>query len=71
MRVRLAIAALVNSVFINVQANMAAAARRINMGIPFLLPIANYCHLILNQYQEVGKKPAHIAMQTKILVYTK
>ena len=35
MRVRLAVAALVNSVFTYVQANMAAEARWINMGILF------------------------------------
>ena len=35
MSVRLAIAALVNSVFINVKANMAEGPRRINMGILF------------------------------------
>ena len=35
MRIRLAAAELVNSVFINVRANMAAGARRINMGILF------------------------------------
>ena len=35
MRVRLAIAALVNSVFINVKANMAAGTLQINMGILF------------------------------------
>ena len=33
MRIRLAVAALRNSVCINVQANMAAEARPINMGI--------------------------------------
>ena len=35
MRVRLAVAGLVNSVLINVQANMATGARRINMAILF------------------------------------
>ena len=35
MRVRLAVATLINSVFINVQANMAAGALPINMGILF------------------------------------
>ena len=35
MRVRLALAALVNSVFINGQANMAAVTRRINLCILF------------------------------------
>ena len=37
MRVRLSVAALVNSVYINLQTNtcMAAGARRINMGILF------------------------------------
>ena len=33
MRVRLGVAALVNSIFINLQANMATAARRRNNGI--------------------------------------
>ena len=33
MRVRLEIVTIVNSVFINVQANMAAGARQINIGI--------------------------------------
>ena len=45
MWVRLAAAALVNSVFINVQANLAAEARRINMGILFTnrrLPSIHY-----------------------------
>ena len=40
IRVQLAVAALVNSVVISVQAIMVAAAHRINMGIP--LPMANY-----------------------------
>ena len=35
MRVRLAVAVLVNSVFINVQANIAVGARKMNMCIPF------------------------------------
>ena len=35
MRVRLAVAALANNVFINMQANMAAGARQINMAILF------------------------------------
>ena len=35
MRIRLAVAAFVNSIFINVQANMAAVARRIDKGILF------------------------------------
>ena len=43
------VAVLANSVFINVQANIAAEARRINM----------------NQYQEVCQKPAHKAMPKK------
>ena len=33
MKVRLAVAALVNSVFKNLQANMTAGVRQINMGI--------------------------------------
>ena len=56
MRVRLAVAAPVKSVFINVQA-MAAGACRINMGILF----TNYPQFILYQYQEVDKKPFHSA----------
>ena len=35
MRVRLAVAAVQNNVFKNVQTNMAAGARQINMGIIF------------------------------------
>ena len=35
MRVRLAVAALENRVFINEQANMTPRACRVNMGIPF------------------------------------
>ena len=35
MRVRLGVAALVNNFFINVEANIAAGTRRINMGILF------------------------------------
>ena len=55
MMVRLAVAALVNSVFINGQTNMAAGARQINIGIFF--PIANYPRFILNQYQDISQKP--------------
>ena len=46
-----AVAVLVNSVLINVQANIAAEARRINIGI--LFTNANYPQFTLNQYQEV------------------
>ena len=46
MWVRLAVAALVNRVFINVPSNMGAGARRINMGI-----LLTNCKL-----QEVGQK---------------
>ena len=35
MRIRLAVVMLVNSVFINLQANMTAGVHRINMGILF------------------------------------
>ena len=58
MRILLAVTALANtcSVFINVQANVAARARRIHMGV---LPVANYPHFISDQYQEVGEKPSH------------
>ena len=55
-----AVAVLVNSAFINMQANMAAEARCINMGI--LFTNANYPQFIMNQYQEVRRKPAHKAM---------
>ena len=58
-----AVAVLVNSVFINVQANIAAEARRINIGI--LFTNANYPQFTLNQYQEVCLKPAHKAMPKK------
>ena len=51
-RVPLAVGAFVNSVFINVQANMAAGPRRINMCI--LLPIANYFKFIPYHYKEVS-----------------
>ena len=54
-----AVAALVKIVSKNVQENTAAGARRINMGIPYFLPIANHPQFILNQHQEVGQKPAH------------
>ena len=52
IRVRLAVAVLINSVFIknNVHANMAAGARRINIAI-----------LFTNQYQEIGQTPAYSA----------
>ena len=55
-----AVAVLLNSVFINVQANI-AEARQINMGI--LFTNANYPQFILNQ--EVCQKPAHKAMPNK------
>ena len=58
-----AAAVLLNSVSINVQANIAAEARWINMGI--LFTNANYPHFTLNQYQEVCQKPAHKAMPEK------
>ena len=58
-----AVAVLVNSVFINVQANIAAEARRINMVIIFTN--ANYSQFTLNQYQEVCQKLAHKAMPKK------
>ena len=54
MPVRLAEAALANSVFIiYVQVDMAASARRINMDM-FFLPIVNYPQFILKQNQEIG-----------------
>ena len=57
------VAVLVNSVFINVQTNIAAEAHRMNMGI--LFTNANYPQFILNQYQEVRQKPAHKAIPKK------
>ena len=57
-----AVAVLVNSVFIIVQANIAAEARQINMGI--LFTNANY-----PQYQDVCQKPAHKAMPKKKITY--
>ena len=65
MTVRLAVAALVNSVFVNVKAIKAAnMARRIYIG--YFLPIANYTQFILNQYREVGQKRSHTATQKKL-----
>ena len=58
-----AVAVHVNSVSINVQANIAAEARRINNGI--LFTNADYPQFTLNQYQEVCQKPAHRAMPPK------
>ena len=60
---RLAVAALVNSVFINVQSNMAARARRINMGMLF----SNLLQFIMKQYQKVhvGQKPSYLATPIK------
>ena len=46
-----AVAVLVNSVFMNVQANIAAEARQINIEI--LFTNVNYPQFTLNQYQEV------------------
>ena len=63
MRFRLVVAALVNSVFLNVQGNMAAGARQINMGI--FLPITSNPELTLNQYLKVGQKPVHSATPKK------
>ena len=42
MKVRLAVAVLVNTVFITVQANMAAMASRINLGILFAILFTNH-----------------------------
>ena len=47
MRVRSVVAALVNSVLINVPASIAEEARRMNMGIRFT-----------NHYHEESQKPA-------------
>ena len=59
MRVRLALATLVNNVFINVQADMAAGDRRINIGMHTFLPIVNYSQFILNEYQEIAQEQTH------------
>ena len=67
MGVRLAVAALVNSVFINVQENIAAGAGQIKQA--YFLPIANYRQFILNQYQKVGEKPANTATPKKKVKY--
>ena len=114
MRVRLAVAALVKSVFIQVQENMAAEASGINMGrliVAFiednatmssiryfenqlsyfvqkskevdhiklislrqisLLIALKYIYqsqCILNQYKEIGRKPAPLAMPKKFLKF--
>ena len=63
-RVRLGVAVLVNSVFTNVRANMAAEALWINMDILFI-SVLNYPHFILRQNQEVVQEPAHTATQKK------
>ena len=52
MRVRLAVAAFLNSVIINMLANMAAGARRINMGILF----TNRKYLRMDQKPSLKKK---------------
>ena len=46
---------------------MAAGARRVNMGI--ILTNRNYSQFVLNQYQEVGQRPLHIASRKR--KYTK
>ena len=58
MWVRLALTALVNSVFINMKAYM------VELTCAYVLPIVNNPEFILNQYQEVGQKPAHTATPT-------
>ena len=35
----------------------------------YFLPIANYYHFMLNQYQEVGQKPGNTEKQKKNLFY--
>ena len=59
MGTRFAVAALVNSVFINVHANMAAGAFEKTWA--YFLLVTNYSQFILNQYQEVGQTPAYTA----------
>ena len=72
MRVRIAASALANSVYINVQANMAAGARRINMCILFnqsqslIRAISPFPQFILNQYQEEDQKRTHTAKPKKM-----
>ena len=60
MRVRLAIAAITNRVFVIVQANMATGARRINMGIFFFanrkLPSIHSESVPRSR----GQKPSHL-----------
>ena len=60
MSVRLAIAALVKSVFVNVQANMAEGSRRITWA--YFFPIVDYPQFNLNLFQEKSQKPAHTAI---------
>ena len=57
--VRLAVTVLVNTLFQNVQDNM--AARPAEKTWAYFSAIANCLQLILNQYQEVGQRPAHTA----------
>ena len=64
MRVRLGIAVLVNSVFMNEQANITVGAHRINMGIPFLIPKVP-SQLTLYHYQEVQVKSHRIELCQK------
>ena len=64
MRVRLAVGALVKSVFIKCASTYGSRGPP-NVHTHTFLPITNYRQFILNQYQEVGQKPAHSATGTK------
>ena len=58
IRIRFAEAALVNSVFINVQAKILYGNRGpLSKHGQYFLSIENYQKFILNPYQEVGQKP--------------
>ena len=61
IRIQLAVAALVNSAFIHVQANKRPVERR----CAYFLPITNCPQFIFNQYQEVGQNPARSATPKK------
>ena len=63
MKVQSAVVVLVNTVFLNVQANMVAGPP--NKHGHTCYPIRNYLQLILNQYQEECQEPAHTATSKK------
>ena len=64
IRVGLAVGAFLNSVFIIMPAKT-AAQRPAELIKAYFLPIANYPQFILDQYQEVGQKPARKFMTKK------